>query len=94
MEQINAQAKGRPAQRHGRTPDEPGVADRLPPGLATPMPGEGGRADADCEHMGASAEGAHADARADRAACRKLTDADIATAPIMRGAQGHAPHCD
>jgi carboxypeptidase C (cathepsin A) len=82
MEQVNAQAKSRPAQRHGRMPDEPGVSDQPPPGLAPPMPGEGGRADADCEHMGASAEGAHADARADRAACRKLTDADIATAPI------------
>ncbi|MDE2355944.1 MAG: peptidase S10, partial [Alphaproteobacteria bacterium] len=39
--------------------------------------------DGACDHEMAGSDGAHGDARADRAACRKLTDADIATAPIV-----------
>jgi carboxypeptidase C (cathepsin A) len=83
MQSTNQKTGALLPSHHARTPDEPGVADRPPPGLAPPPPGEGGRADADCEHAGA-AEGhaGAADARADRARCRKLTDAEIATAPI------------
>jgi carboxypeptidase C (cathepsin A) len=46
--------------------------------------GEGARMDADCDsHPAPAGEGGgQADPRADRARCRKLTDADIATAPI------------
>jgi carboxypeptidase C (cathepsin A) len=48
--------------------------------------GEGARVDADCDShppsMTGESAGAAADPRADRARCRKLTDADIATAPI------------
>ncbi len=70
-----------PAPKHrGGSPDEPGGADKPPPGLAPPAPGEGGKADADCDHAGGEA---HGDARADRARCRKLTDAEVATAPIV-----------
>ena len=55
-----------------------------PPGLAQPMPGEGGRVDAGCETSANPPEGPRpADPRADRARCRKLTDSDIATAPIV-----------
>jgi carboxypeptidase C (cathepsin A) len=78
-EATNPPATPAPAARRGRTPDEPGAADRPPPGLAPLMPGEGGRADADCDHP----TGAPQDARADRARCRKLTDGEIATAPII-----------
>jgi carboxypeptidase C (cathepsin A) len=47
--------------------------------------GEGARMDADCDSHPApvgESGGGQADPRADRARCRKLTDADIATAPI------------
>ncbi len=52
---------------------------------------DGGRSDADCEpRAGAGGQGdagatgaARGDARADRARCRKLTDADIVSAPIV-----------
>ncbi|HEY5071182.1 MAG TPA: peptidase S10 [Caulobacteraceae bacterium] len=76
-----------------RSPDEPG---RIESGRgAGSSPGEGGRADSDCATQpraqrdegpgGGPAAGAPSkvDARADRARCRKLTDADIATAPIV-----------
>jgi carboxypeptidase C (cathepsin A) len=82
MQAQNAPA-GTPLSHRGRTPDEPGVADRSPPGLAAPAAGEGGRADADCEHAGGDTHGPGTDARADRARCRKLTDAEIASAPII-----------
>ena len=83
---MNLQAKDEPGQksapRTGRQAEaEPSrtLVDRLP--------GEGGaRMDADCDKSGgsdgASASGPKADARADRARCRKLTDADVVTAPI------------
>ncbi len=68
-----------------RAPDEPGVADR--PHSAE---SEGSRLDTDCERAGgggAAPAGEEpsrggGDPRADRARCRKLTDAEIATAPI------------
>jgi carboxypeptidase C (cathepsin A) len=52
-------------------------------GQTTHAGGEGARLDADCDsHPPAmSGEGA-GDPRADRARCRKLTDSDVATAPI------------
>jgi len=49
-----------------------------------PLAGEGGRLDADGEHISAAARPATGqDPRADRARCRKLTDAQIATAPVV-----------
>jgi carboxypeptidase C (cathepsin A) len=83
MQQASPPAKA--PVRRGRSPDEPGVADRAPPGLAPPSPGEGGRADSDCEHAsgGGETHAAAGDARADRARCRKLSDFEIATAPIV-----------
>jgi carboxypeptidase C (cathepsin A) len=48
--------------------------------------GEGARIDADCDShppaMAGEGAGSQGDPRADRARCRKLTDSDIATAPI------------
>jgi carboxypeptidase C (cathepsin A) len=84
MQQANAQSKAAPVHR-GRAPDEPGVADRPPPGLAPPPAGEGGRSDADCASPsgGGEGRGSGGDARADKARCRKLTDSEIATAPIV-----------
>jgi carboxypeptidase C (cathepsin A) len=81
-------APSRPRGERGpaKAPDETGRA--AGPSAA----GEGGRLDADCEHLGGTQESASSgpqsgppkgDARADRARCRKLTDADIATAPII-----------
>ena len=71
--------RGEPA----RAQDEPAAN---PPGMAAMAPGEGGRADADCDHPGGAdthgAAGPGADPRADRARCRKLSDWEIATAPI------------
>jgi carboxypeptidase C (cathepsin A) len=69
-----------------RTPTQPTLAERLATGG-----GEGAKVDADCDghggggassQAGESGETHGGDARADRARCRKLTDADIATAPI------------
>jgi carboxypeptidase C (cathepsin A) len=69
-----------------RAPTQPTLAERLATGG-----GEGAKVDADCDsHAGGGASSqagetgdAHGgDPRADRARCRKLTDADIATAPI------------
>ncbi len=67
----------------------PGAAAHHPastaPDAAAPVAAgsEGARMDGACDHEMAGSDGAHGDARADRAACRKLTDADIATAPIV-----------
>ena len=62
--------------------NEPTEAQRL----ASPGGGEGAKSDADCESrsgaVASSPAGETGDPRADRARCRKLTDADIATAPI------------
>jgi carboxypeptidase C (cathepsin A) len=56
---------------------EPTAAER-------PAGGEGAKTDAGCESRagGEAGEAQKGDPRADRARCRKLTDADIATAPI------------
>ncbi|HWF01708.1 MAG TPA: peptidase S10 [Caulobacteraceae bacterium] len=63
-----------------RAPDEPSAN---PPGMAASAPGEGGRADPDCDHAGPSeAQQKGADPRADRARCRKLMDWEIASAPV------------
>ncbi|MFI4974701.1 MAG: S10 family peptidase [Caulobacterales bacterium] len=68
---------GPPASARGaeaKTAGEPGRAGA-----------EGGRSDADCDARagpGAGEAAGKANARADRARCRKLTDADIVTAPI------------
>ncbi len=62
------------------------ASDTAPGGAERPAPGammEGARLDGACDRIGAEGDGAHGDPRADRAACRKLTDADIATAPIV-----------
>jgi carboxypeptidase C (cathepsin A) len=80
---------GPPARPGGRTPARsPEEAGRA---AGPPAAGDGGRIDADCEHPAGPSEGAagaaeggpRGDPRADRARCRKLTDADIATAPIV-----------
>jgi carboxypeptidase C (cathepsin A) len=86
------QAKDEPGQKA-----KPGARTPLDPGEVSPVPiergasGQGGRSDSDCEPKGGGREeneagpasgGAKANPRADRARCRKLTDADIATAPI------------
>jgi carboxypeptidase C (cathepsin A) len=72
--------RARDAKTVTRAPDEPGEknADQN-----RPVVSEGAKMDADCDKSGGMAEGAHGDPRADRAACRKLSDYDIATAPIQ-----------
>jgi len=90
---MTSQTKDEPgAPAHPRGDRTPGKAPDEPGRVAGPSAaGEGGRVDADCEHPGGGADGAAAagegaargDPRADRARCRKLTDADIATAPIV-----------
>ena len=72
-----AEAKGAASKPAARKPDAPGPTDRLDPVVA-----ENGHAEADCDTHGVAADDSKA-ARADRARCRKLTDADIATAPIV-----------
>ena len=85
-------------QAQGRTPAAPprAVSADRPLGVTNDEPGrqperrasagEGARTDADCDHAegatGAGRESGRGDPRADRARCRKLSDADIATAPI------------
>ncbi|HZK98698.1 MAG TPA: hypothetical protein VFC47_02255, partial [Caulobacteraceae bacterium] len=82
-------AHARGALAGARGPDEPGRMEAATGKGA----GEGGRGDADCEGKSGSQEtsaagaagetaAAKGDPRADRARCRKLTDADIVTAPI------------
>ena len=79
-------APARARQPNARAPDEPASAE-----TARRAPGEGGRTDGDCDaRPSAASEGAEAggggrsgDPRADRARCRQLTDADIATPPIF-----------
>jgi carboxypeptidase C (cathepsin A) len=74
-----AATRARDAKPAARAPDEPGGGDRNKPVVS-----EGAKMDADCDKSGGGmGEGAHGDARADRAACRKLSDYDIATAPIQ-----------
>jgi len=85
---MNIQSKDEPGQkpapRTGQAPAEPSrsLADRAVAGEG------GGKSDADCDKSSGSdgasgGSNAKADARADRARCRKLTDADIVTAPIF-----------
>ena len=63
-------------------PDEPGMNERE---RNKPVVSEGAKMDADCDKASSmAAEGAgRGDPRADRAACRKLSDYDIATAPVQ-----------
>ena len=74
--------RGRDAKAVARPPDEPGGGDRN-----RPVVSEGAKMDADCDKSGAGGGmmdgGSRGDPRADRAACRKLSDYDIATAPIQ-----------
>ena len=80
---ANPRAAARQAPRAGET--SPSLGDRAE------AVRDGGRSDADCEpRAGAGGQGdagaagaARGDARADRARCRKLTDADIVSAPIV-----------
>ncbi len=76
----DAAERNRDAKTATRAPDEPGGGDRNKPVVS-----EGAKMDADCDKSsGAMGEGAsRGDPRADRAACRKLSDYDIATAPIQ-----------
>jgi carboxypeptidase C (cathepsin A) len=83
---MNIQAKDEPGPK--RSP-RPGPQPEAEPArtLVDRLPGEGGaRSDADCDKSsgseGSAAANPRADPRADRARCRKLTDADIVTAPI------------
>ncbi len=55
-----------------------------PPGLAPVGAPEGGKTDSACDALGAVGDSSRtANPRADRARCRKLTDAEIATAPVV-----------
>jgi carboxypeptidase C (cathepsin A) len=65
-------------ERAARLPGEPGATER-------PRTAENGRPDVECDSHGAGGgdEAGHGDARADRARCHALSDADIATAPIV-----------
>ena len=77
----DAAERNREAKTSARMPDEPGGGDHNKPVVS-----EGAKMDTDCDKssgggMGESA--ARGDPRADRAACRKLSDYDIATAPIQ-----------
>jgi carboxypeptidase C (cathepsin A) len=65
-----------PASSRARAPDEPGASER-------PRASENAHPDSECEARGAGGEEAgRGDARAERAKCRQLSDADIAMAPI------------
>ena len=71
--------RNRDARNAARAPDEPGGGDRN-----RPVVSEGAKMDADCDKASAGGEGvSRGDPRADRAACRKLSDYDVATAPIQ-----------
>ena len=83
----------RTANSTARRPDEPGAsASSGMGGAASGGRDEDGRFEHDCDARAGSDQKAdaaqpgdqphHADARADRARCRKLSDFDIATAPI------------
>ncbi|HEY5288523.1 MAG TPA: peptidase S10 [Caulobacteraceae bacterium] len=74
-------AAARPARGAERAPDEPGETDR-------PRAVENLHPDSECDHAAAavpesSGQTSHADARAERASCRALSDQDIALAPIV-----------
>jgi carboxypeptidase C (cathepsin A) len=86
---MAAQNRAEASSSHAETArhDQPTPAERS----TTSGGGEGAKSDADCDggkgggggsQAGESGGSAAGDARADRARCRKLTDADIATAPI------------
>src|SRR5258708_5230480 len=65
-----------PVRSAPRAPDEPGGADR-------PRSVENAHPDSECDaHGGSGDETGRGDARAERAKCRRLSDADIALAPI------------
>jgi carboxypeptidase C (cathepsin A) len=78
-----------------RTQAQPAASARVVG--AAPAPGEGFHPDPACEPQGSEAAAAQAgasDPRADRANCRKLSDADITTAPIneVRVVSRHEAH--
>ena len=84
---MNIQAKDEPGQRSAPRTGRQSDTEASRTLVDRPVAGEGGaRLDADCDKSGgsdsAAGSGSKADARADRARCRKLTDADIVTAPI------------
>ncbi len=71
---------------HRAGPPDGAPAEDHPPGMTMTMSmgGEGARMDSDCDHSpGAGDAGRAGDPRADRAQCRKLSDSEIATAPIL-----------
>ena len=74
---MNAQNR-HASERSGPRPDEPAWS----PVDRGPVAGEAPHADTDCKQIAEHAAGANADARADLARCRKLSDADIVSAPI------------
>jgi len=74
---MNAQNR-HASERSGPRPDEPAST----PVDRGPVAGEGPHADTDCKSIAEHASGANADSRADLARCRKLSDADIVSAPI------------
>ena len=77
MATQNAKAGSARPERAARLPDEPGAA-------VHPRPVEGGRPDIACDsHAAGGEESGRGDARAERARCHALSDADIATAPIV-----------
>ncbi len=80
---MAAQTRAKAASPRGEAPGRSAaaMAGDLPPGLAPAVAGEGGKSDPGCEASGDGGRGS--DPRADRARCRKLTDAEIATAPIV-----------
>ncbi|HXQ09855.1 MAG TPA: peptidase S10 [Caulobacteraceae bacterium] len=92
-----AQTRDRGPDASMRAQGQPAAPARAPG--AVPAPGEGLHPDPACEAQGgesAAAQAGAGDARADRANCRKLSDADIATAPIneIRVASRHEAHID
>lgn len=73
--------RGRDAKIATRASDEPGGGDRNKSVVS-----EGAKMDADCDKSSAGGMmegGLRGDPRADRAACRKLSDYDVATAPVQ-----------
>jgi carboxypeptidase C (cathepsin A) len=65
-----------PVRSAPRAPDEPGATDR-------PRSVENAHPDSECDaHGGSGDEAGRGDARAERAKCRQLSDADIALSPI------------
>ncbi len=85
---MSLQAKDEPGRKSAPPRTEREAQPEAPRTLVDrPVAGEGGgHPDADCDKSaagdGSGQTGPRSDARADRARCRKLADADIVTAPI------------